>query len=50
MESQRTDWSLILKASKKFAIFGKNQFMSTTATLEKRLLTCDDYRAMIAAG
>ena len=24
--------------------------MSTTATLEKRLLTCDDYHAMIAAG
>ena len=24
--------------------------MSTTATMEKRLLTCDDYHAMIAAG
>lgn len=44
------DWSLTLNASEKFAIFGKNQFMSTAAILEKRLLTCDDYHAMIAAG
>lgn len=40
----------ILKASRKFVFFGKNQFMSNTVALEKRLLTCHDYHAMIAAG
>lgn len=39
-----------MEASWKIVIFGKNQCMRNTVALEKKLLTCDDYHAMIAAG